>query len=285
MIYTLWLCCIVLSILKTLCGVFTWYVFLTSFSLSLRVLERWRRHLLGVFLVVIKSFPCFLHLGTYSVFGVLFLSLGHLPSSSCLPVFVFLFTLWILSVCAFTDLLFGWEIQETIRVGFPTDFLNHPKSSPFGRSNSFLFRLCKRDLVLLPQFSVFAVRKLLPTPVLTEADDCSSELQLAVPGSFLLPLEPSEPFMFPCDLRSSSSRCSKQTPQNKKMQTPCPSEKSVFNMCLSTWHHLWIWMCSFLQEYILLYSSPSVFSSPWKTRYLKIFIFAYFSRTLCTLPS
>jgi len=40
MVYTLWLCYIVLSILKTLCGVFNLYVFLTSFSLLLCVLER-----------------------------------------------------------------------------------------------------------------------------------------------------------------------------------------------------------------------------------------------------
>lgn len=106
MVYTLWLCYLVLNILKTLCGVFNLYVFLTSFSLLLRVLERERRHLFGVFLVVIKSFPCFLHLVTYSVVGLLFLSLCHAPSASCSPVCVFIFTLFILSVTAFTDLLF-----------------------------------------------------------------------------------------------------------------------------------------------------------------------------------
>lgn len=40
MVYTVWLCYIVLSILKTLCGVFNFYIFNTSFWLLLCVLEK-----------------------------------------------------------------------------------------------------------------------------------------------------------------------------------------------------------------------------------------------------
>lgn len=121
------------------------------------------------------------------------------------------------------------------------------------------------------------------TTVVTEASDCNSGLQLSVPGSFLIQLEPSEPFMFSCDSHSSSSFTVFKTNPTKKTPKPHVLQKKASLRCLSTRRHLWIWMCSFLRDYILLYSSPSVFSSPWETRYLKIFIFMYFSRTRCTL--
>lgn len=77
----------------------------------------------------------------------------------------------------------------------PTDFLNHLKNDLFVMPNLFMFLLNRNDLVSLSQlsqlFSVFptlknAMRKLFPTIVITEVNYCNSELQLPVPGLFLL---------------------------------------------------------------------------------------------------
>lgn len=77
----------------------------------------------------------------------------------------------------------------------PTDLLNHLKNDLFVMPNLFMFLLKGNDLVSLPQlsllFSVFptlkiAMRKLFPTIVITEVNYCNSELQLSVPGLFLL---------------------------------------------------------------------------------------------------
>lgn len=111
-----------------------------------------------------------------------------------------------------------------------------------------------------------------------KVDFHNSGLQLSVPGSFLIQLELSEPFRFEFYWHSSLSLFI----LNTKQQNPVSFKNSVFKMRCSMWCHLWTWTCSLLRGCILLYSSPSVFSS-FKTRYLKIFIFMYLMRTLCTL--
>lgn len=72
-------------------------------------------------------------------------------------------------------------------------------------SNLFMFLILSRNvLVFLPPFSVFpilkkkknAMRKLFPAIVIMGANVYNSELQVSVPGSFLIQLEPSEPFIF-----------------------------------------------------------------------------------------
>lgn len=84
---------------------------------------------------------------------------------------------------------------ENLHVDLPTDLLNHLENDLFVMPNLFMFLLHRSYLVSLPQlsqlFSVFptlknAVRKLFPTIVITEVNYCNSELQLSVPGLFLL---------------------------------------------------------------------------------------------------
>lgn len=72
------------------------------------------------------------------------------------------------------------------------------------------------------------MRKLFPAIVIMGVDDYNSELQVSVPGSFLIQLEPSEPFMFYVLvlLIQLSLTCikNKQNPMSFK-------KKSVFKLC------------------------------------------------------
>lgn len=138
MVYTVWLCYIVLSILKTLCGVFNFYIF-QHFVLvvALRVGEMTEASVQGIF-GHYKVVSMFSSLPAHILWSASFSSVTYSPLHR-LFASVFIFTLFLLSVSAFTEILFNRESWETIHVGFPTDFLNHVKSYPFDTSHSLMF--------------------------------------------------------------------------------------------------------------------------------------------------
>lgn len=91
---------------------------------------------------------------------------------------------------------------ENHSCGFTNWLLESPEEQCV-MSNLFMFLywveitwyFCLRFSLSFPYLKN-AMRKLFPALVIMEVDDYNSELQVSVPGSFLIPLEPSEPFMF-----------------------------------------------------------------------------------------
>lgn len=156
--------------------------------------EKWGKCLFRVFLVIIKAVSIFSSLGHGPWGQHLFLVCvsvypHHLPITK-----VYVFTLRLQCPCFHRNPLRLSDL-ENLHVDLPTDLLNHLKNDLFVMPNLFMFLLNRNDLVSLSQlsqlFSVFptlknAMRKLFPTIVITEVNYCNSELQLPVPGLFLL---------------------------------------------------------------------------------------------------
>lgn len=141
MVYTVWLCYIMLSILKTLCAVFHFYVF--------------QHFILVVALCVgeMREVSVQGTLGHYKTVSM-FSSLGH---GSCGQHLFFLYVSvyphYLLITrcmckylhCVFTVFLLSqksssaWEIMKTIHVDLLTDFLSHLKNDLSVMSNWFMF--------------------------------------------------------------------------------------------------------------------------------------------------
>lgn len=153
MVYTVWLCYIVLCILKT--AVFNFYIFQQFILIvTLCVGEIREMSVQGV-------------LGHYKAVSM-FSSLGHGSLSSlciCLPSpssavlqNVCIYTV-IHSVSSFIEILFNWEVRKTVHVDLTADFLNHLKNDLCVMSNLFMFLSSRNDLVFLPQFPLFPTLK------------------------------------------------------------------------------------------------------------------------------
>lgn len=90
---------------------------------------------------------------------------------------------------------------ENHSCGFTNWLLESPEEQCVMSNLFMFFRWVEMTGVSASVFSVFpilknALRKLFPAIVIMGVDDYNSELQVSVPGSFLIQLKPSEPFMF-----------------------------------------------------------------------------------------
>lgn len=185
MVYTVWLCCIVLSIPKNLCGVFN-FILSTPHFMCCFVCQRNKGSIHSEYFGH-YSF-CIFFTSTCVTWPAAFCSLPSAPTCTSLPFLKgmylhYLFPVFLLSCPP------QWRDSETHHVDSPTSCWNRLKSDLFVMSASFTFLLSRKDCVSASVASVFpafkkkknAVRKLLPTMVITEVDYFNSELQRLVP--------------------------------------------------------------------------------------------------------
>lgn len=147
------------------------------------MLEKWGKCLFRVFLVILKQFPCFLHLGTDHVVSIFFFSMYLLSPSSAFHQGVWIYTAYKQCFC------FPWNpLQlrdlENYLCGFTNWLLESPEER-YVMSNLFMFLILSRNvLVFLPPFSVFPILKKKKMPWESCSQPLSSWEQMFITQSF-----------------------------------------------------------------------------------------------------
>lgn len=147
MVYTVWLCYIVLSILKNLCGVFHFYIFQPSILLVALCVGEIRESSPGSGGVGHYSFHIFLTSACVMWSASFLLFCLHLFAPSLLFSRVIVFTLFTPSVPTFVS---SSVERKTVCVDPPANFLSPLRNEPSVCSDLFMFLPSRSALAFLP---------------------------------------------------------------------------------------------------------------------------------------